>query len=42
MFDDGVFESYTVRADNIRIDDEVVFGFGVADSHGFIPDFFAV
>ena len=42
MFDDGVFESNTIWADDIRINNEIIFGFRIANGHGFVPDFFAI
>ena len=42
VFDDGIFESYTVRANEIRVNDEVVFGIYVADGHLFVPNFISV
>ena len=42
VFDDGVFEGDTVGADEVGIDDKVVFAFGITGGHGLIPDFFVV
>ena len=42
VFDNGVVESDTVRTDNIGVNNEIVFGVGVAHGHGLIPDFFAI
>ena len=42
VFDNGIFKSDTVRADNVGIDDEIVLGFGVANGHGGIPDFLSI
>ena len=42
VLDDGVFEGNTVRADEIRVNNEVVFGIHVANGHLFIPNFVGV
>ena len=38
MFDNGVFESDTIRANEVRINNEVIFSFWVAECHFGIPD----
>lgn len=42
MFDDSVFEGDTIRANDVGINDEIVFGFGITNGHGLIPDHFAI
>lgn len=42
ILDDSVLECYTIRADEVGIDDEVVFGFDIPHCHILIPDFFGV
>ena len=42
VFNYSVFKSDAIRADEVGIDDEVVFGFEVANSRLFVPDFFGV
>ena len=42
MFDDGVFESNTIGADEVGIDDEIIFGVEIADGHLLVPDHFGV
>ncbi len=42
VFDDGVFESDTIRADEIGIDDEIIFGVEIAEGHLLVPDHFGV
>ena len=42
MLDDGIFKGDTIGTDDVGIDDEVIFGFGVANSGSGIPDFFGI
>ncbi len=42
VFEDGIFESYTIWTNKVGIDDKVVFGINIAYRHVFIPDFFGV
>ncbi len=42
VFDDSVFKSDTIRADEVGVDDEIIFGFEVANGHLLVPDFFGV
>ena len=42
MFDDGVLEGDTVRTHEVGIDDEIVLGLGVADSHLGVPNAFGI
>ncbi len=42
VLDDSVFESNTIRADKVGIDDEIIFGVEIADGHLFVPDHFGV
>ncbi len=40
VFDGGVFEGDTVRADEVGVDDVMILGVGIAYGHAIIPDFF--
>ena len=42
VFDDGVFEGYAVRADNIGVNNKVVFGVHIAHSGIFVPNLFGI
>ena len=42
VLDDGVFKGDAVRADEIGVNDEEVFGIWITDSHFGIPDFFGI
>ena len=42
VFDDGVFKGDAIGADEVGVDDEIVFGFEIADGHLFVPDLFGV
>ena len=42
MFNDGVFEGDAIGANEVGIDDEIIFGFEVASGHGGVPDFFGI
>lgn len=42
VFDDGVFEGDTVRTNEIRINNKVIFSIYVAGGRLFIPYFFGI
>ena len=42
MLDDSVLKSNAVWADDVGIDDEVVFGVEIAGGHLLVPDHFGV
>ena len=42
VLDDGVFEGDTVRANKIRINNEVIFSIYIAGGRLFIPNFFGI
>ena len=42
VLDDGVFEGDTIRADEIRINNKIVFSVHVANGHLLVPDFVGI